>query len=61
MTHLPVSSCGMERELSADLGQAAGRSEGGSSHQRGLLLCFKNPHGSGTAFLWAEVALGTSG
>lgn len=29
MTHLPVSSCGMERELSANLYQAAGKREGG--------------------------------
>ena len=49
MTHLPVSSCGMERELSANLRQAAGRREGGCSHKLGLLLCFKNPQGSGEA------------
>lgn len=44
MTHLPVSSCGMERELSANLRQAAEKREGGFSHRLELRL-FSKPTG----------------
>lgn len=48
MTHLPVSSCGMGRELSANLRQAAGRGEVHLA-KPGLPLGFRTPPVSGTA------------
>lgn len=60
MTHLPVFSCGMERELSATFGRQPGEGrEGGSSHKPGLWFYFENHRVLELLFFWAEVALGT--
>ena len=69
MTHLPVSSCGMEREPSATFRrQPGGVREGGSSPKLGLLFCFKNSefwncHFFGLKWplvLWNQISPGTS-